>query len=187
MGTQTARSNLGGSGRPAHASRARKVARDPRRQDAVALLSADALAVVRPSLKRVAAAGGVSLSRASRWCSEGKGSPVHDFYSLLDALLTDGSEDSAAAAASLIAHAETLLVRSTMTADTPELVRRFWSLVNEETQREADENSAFGRFAATGNLKEFARALKLESATQIRLASICEELDERGIDPRAVV
>lgn len=36
----------------------------------------------------------------------------------------------------------------------------------------------------TGDLREFARALKLESSVQARLAGVAEELADRGVDPR---
>lgn len=150
------------------------------REDAIRAASAAALDAARPSLKRLAAAGGVSVSRASRWCSEGTGSPVHAFFSLMDAL----AEMDADAASTLLVHADALLQRHIMSADTHTLVQRFWSLVNQENQSEAAENGAFGEFARTGDLRGYAAALKAEASVQVKLAAICEELAERDVDPR---
>jgi hypothetical protein len=177
----TIESNVGRSPTRSPATFRRKV--DPIRRDRIAATAAEALAALRPSFKAMGAATGLTKSRLSRLCSEGTDGPVFQFFHLLDSLSIHDID----AAGSLVAYAEALHARSLMSADTHELVARFWRLVAEESQREADENSAFGRFAATGDLREFARALKLESSVQARLAGVSEELAERGVDPRTYV
>jgi hypothetical protein len=152
-----------------------RVARDPRRDSAIEALAAAALSEARPSLKALAAGGAVSKSRASRWCTEGKGSPVHGFFSLLDALCLNSS----ASAGALVAYAHSLLAESLMPISTEDLVARFWTLMREETRAEARENEH--QVGDRIDLAALAAATLAEAGVQHEMAATCRELIRRGI------
>lgn len=99
----------------------------------MAAASAEALRALRPSLKAMGLATGLTKSRLSRMCSEGNDGVVYQFFNLLDSLSIHDID----AAGALVAYAETLHARSLMAADTAELVARFWTLVGDEAKAEA--------------------------------------------------
>jgi hypothetical protein len=164
----------------ARATSARVLARDPRVLDGIAGTTAVALRAASPRGKRLAAVAGVSESRVSRWRSEGRGNPAFDFALLIHAL----ADQPHCNAGVLVALARSTLDQALMPISDADLVRRFWTLMEEESIAEGRENMRQAMFALDGNLGGLADTALREAGLTEELAAVCRELQRRRIDPR---
>jgi hypothetical protein len=162
-----------GHSRPrAHAQSRRIVA------DLHASATAVALDLSASQLKHIARAGGISVSRASRWRTEGAGNPLFDTSQFVYGLAQTGQNPAA-----IVAHLTMILHHGMLGASDDALVQRFWLLMEEEEKAECRENTASKMLARTGDLAALRRALLDEASRQEQLAAVCLELERRGIDP----
>lgn len=161
-----------------HATKSRHVA-DPCLDGLLASATAVALDLSKSGLKHLERAGGISKSRASRWCSEGKGSPLFDVTVVIYRLMQAGQH-----AGAIAAHVLTTLHASLMPISDAELVRRFWTLMGTESDVEGRENREQATYAVTGDLEGLERATLDEAGVAHELAAVIRELRRRGIDPR---
>lgn len=129
--------------------------------------------------KRLARAGGISASRASRWRTEGRGNPLWDVTSLVYRLGAFGEHPGA-----VVAHLLTTMRQAMMPLSDADLVRRFWTLMEEEDDAECAENKASARLANGGTMEDLERASLEEATLQQELAATIRELRRRRIDPR---
>lgn len=153
--------------------------RDPRAEDVLASGVALALDMATGPVKRLAAAGSISPQRASAWRSEGKGSPLFDISLIVYNLTVNGDHPGA-----VVAQVHTAMMQGLLTMTTDALVRRFWTLTDEEHDAECSENRKLSEFQQTGDLEALERADMGEAMLQLERAAVCRELRRRGVDPR---
>lgn len=164
-----------------HAQRPRIVARDLCREDVLAAAVATAWDLATSQLKHLAKAGGISISRASRWSRDGRGNPLWDVTTAIYRLVEAGQHPGM-----IVAHIHTTLSQALMPTTDEALVERFWKLMEEESELEGSENRAQATYARTGDIAALEGATLREAGIQQDLAAVCRELRRRGIDPRAV-
>lgn len=172
--------------RPRHRSHAtnlphvaRGTATDPRLEQVQAAAVALSLDLASSQRKQLAVAGGVTVSRASRWATEGKGNPLFDFTQMIFSLTGTGQHPGA-----LVAHAHMAMEAALMSVSDADLVRRFWEAMEREAHKEGAENAVSQTFARSGDLETLRRVMLDEAAAQTELAALCLEMERRGIDPR---
>lgn len=151
---------------------------DPRLSDLHASTTADALDLAG-GIKQLALAGGISGSRASAWRKEGKGNPLYDVTELVGKLAALNQHPGA-----IVAHLYAALHFGLMSATDADLVRRFWSLMEREAEKEGRENGVSQTYARSGDLAGLRRAMLEEAGVQQELAALTLELERRDIDPR---
>jgi hypothetical protein len=167
-----------------HAHPSQKCARgaaDPRLEQLQASAVALSLDLATTQRKHLAIAGGVTVSRASRWATEGRGNPLFDLTQMIVSLVANGQHPGA-----LIAHAHMAMEAALMSVSDADLVRRFWEALEKEAEKEGRENAVSQTFARTGDLEALRRAMLDEAALQTEIAALCLEMERRGIDPRSL-
>lgn len=153
--------------------------RDPVAEECLAAGVALALDMATGPVKRLAKAGSISPQRASAWRSEGKGNPVYDLSLLVFNLTVNGDHPGA-----ILAQVHTAMIQGLLTLSTDALVRRFWTLTDEEHDAECSENRKLSEFQRTGDLEAMERADMGEAMIQMERAAVSRELRRRGVDPR---
>lgn len=151
---------------------------DPRLSDMHAATTAEALELAS-GIKQLALAGGISGKRASAWRIEGKGNPLYDVTRVVEGLAALNQHPGA-----IVAHVYMSLHHGLMSATDADLVRRFWSLMEREAEKEGRENGASQMYGRTGDLAGLRRAMLDEAGVQQEIAAVTLELERRGIDPR---
>jgi hypothetical protein len=166
-----------------HAKKSPVVARgavDPRVEELQASAVALSLDLATSQRKHLAVAGGVTVSRASRWATEGRGNPLFDLTQMIVSLTAANQHPGA-----LIAHAHMAMEAALMSVSDADLVRRFWEAMGREAEKEGAENRVSQTFARTGDLEALRRAMLDEAALQTEIAALCLEMERREIDPRS--
>jgi hypothetical protein len=136
----------------------------------------DALRQCVDVAKHGAAAAGVDESRFRHWWN-GERNPITDVASFIHAL---GSK-----ALPLIVLFYALAQRKKLRdmADA-QLCEAFWASFDAESDREAVERRAKESFGRTGDLRAIRHATRFEASEEMKLSALCDELLERGVDPR---
>jgi len=148
-------------------------------EDVLASATATALQLSSSGVKQLARAGGISSQSASRWRIRGRGNPLYDITAIIYRLMACGQH-----AGAIVAHTMAVLHQSLMPTSDADLVHRFWSLIELESEAEGRENKATGTFGLTGDLEGLERATLDEAGYAVELAACCRELRRRRIDPR---
>lgn len=156
-----------------------KFSADPVLNDHLAAGVGLALDLCTTQVKQLAKAAGISPQRASAWRTEGKGNPVFEITSVVYHLTRMGQHPGA-----LIGQIHTAMYQGMLGTSDVDLVRRFWTLMEQESVKEGRENAAAATFANTGDLERLERTKMDEAATEFELAALSRELRRRNIDPR---
>lgn len=147
--------------------------------DLLADATAVSLDMAADGIKQLAYAGQISGQRASAWRREGKGNPLHDLTLVVYRLMRIGQRPF-----HLIAHLMVTINQAMLGLSDEALIRRFWTLTEEECAAECAENLAVARFQADGDLRALERADQEEAERQMERAAVSRELRRRGLDPR---